>query len=298
MKRLFKLFAAIILCSSILAACGDGFKTTKSGLKYKFLETNKDAQQVQPNDVLVGTCVLKLNDSVLGRVDTPDRILMANESAFPGDLPEGLLMMHIGDKAIFQVEADSVAKYGFRFPPYYKAGTGMKLIYEINLTDIITKEEMAQEQANFMENMQQAQAAEKEALAKYVADNKIKATPDEEGLYIIVNKKGNGQKVEIGRQVAINYTGRLLNGKVFDTSLESVAKENEIYDSRRPYEPLSYRVGEQSLIRGWEKGIINQPAGSKLTLIIPSALGYGPQDLGVIPANSSLIFDLEIVSVK
>ena len=110
--------------------------------------------------------------------------------------------------------------------------------------------------------------------------------------------KGNGQKVEIGRQVAINYTGRLLNGKVFDTSLENVAKENEIYDSRRPYEPLSYRVGEQSLIRGWEKGIINQPAGSKLTLIIPSALGYGPQDLGIIPANSSLIFDIEIVSVK
>ena len=298
MKRLFKLFAAIVIASTILAACGDGFKTTKSGLTYKFLETNKGAQQVQNGDVLVGTCVLKLNDSILGRVDTPDRILMANESAFPGDLPEGLLMMHIGDKAIFKIEADSVAKYGFRFPPYYKPGTGMKLIYEINLTDIITKEEMAQEQANFMENMQQAQAAEKEALAKYVADNNIKATPDEEGLYIIVNKKGNGQKVEIGRQVAINYTGRLLDGKVFDTSLESVAKENEIYDSRRPYEPLSYRVGEQSLIRGWEKGIINQPAGSKLTLIIPSALGYGPQDLGIIPANSSLIFDLEIVSVK
>lgn len=298
MKRLFKLFAAIVLGSVLLTACGDGFKTTKSGLKYKFLETNKGAQQVQPQDVLVGTCVLKLGDSILGRVDTPDRILMANDPAFPGDLPEGLLMMHIGDKAIFQVEADSVASRGFRFPEFYKAGTGMKLIYEINLTDIITKEEMAQEQANYMENMQQAQAAEKEALAQYVADNKIKATPDEEGLYIIVNKKGNGQKVEIGRQIAINYTGRLLNGKVFDTSLETVAKENEIYDSRRPYEPLSYRVGEQSLIRGWEKGIINQPAGSKLTLIIPSALGYGPQDLGIIPANSSLIFDIEIVSVK
>ena len=165
---------------------------SKSGLRYKFLETNKGAQQVQQNDVLVGTCVLKLNDSILGRVDTPDRILMANDPAFPGDLPEGLLMMHIGDKAIFQVEADSVAKYGFRFPPYYKPGTGMKLIYEINLTDIITKEEMAQEQANYMENMQQAQAAEKEMLANYVAENKIKATPDEEGLYIIVNKKGNG----------------------------------------------------------------------------------------------------------
>lgn len=298
MKRSFRLFAVIALGATLLASCGDGFKTTKDGLRYKFLETNKDAQQVQTGDVLVGTCVLKLGDSILGRVDNPDRILMAGTSAFPGDLPEGLLMMHIGDKAIFEVEADSVANYGFRFPPYYKPGTGMKLIYEINLTDIISQEEIAQEQANYMENMQQAQAAEKEALAKYVADKKIKATPDEDGLYIIVNKKGNGPKVEIGRQVAINYTGRLIDGKVFDTSIESVAKENGIFDANRPYEPLSYRVGEQSLIRGWEKGVINQPAGSKLTLIIPSALGYGPQDLGRIPANSSLIFDLEIVSVK
>ena len=88
MKRLFKLFAAIVLGIVLLTACGDGFKTTKSGLKYKFLETNKGAQQVQPQDVLVGTCVLKLGDSILGRVDTPDRILMANDPAFPGDLPE------------------------------------------------------------------------------------------------------------------------------------------------------------------------------------------------------------------
>ncbi len=299
MKKSIRLFAALILGATILVSCGDGFKTTKSGLRYKFIETNKGAQQVQKNDVLVGTCTVRLNDSILGRVDTPDRILMANESTFPGDLPEGLMMMHIGDEAIFEIEADSVVKYGATFPPeLYKAGTGMKLVYEIKLTDIITREEMEQEQANFMENMQQAQAAEKEALAKYVADNNIKATPDEEGLYIIVNKKGNGQKVEIGRQVAINYTGRLLDGKVFDTSVESVAKENGVYDSRRPYEPLSYRVGEQSLIRGWEKGIINQPAGSKLTLIIPSSLGYGPQTIGSIPANSSLIFDIEIVSVK
>lgn len=299
MKKSIRLFAALILGATILVSCGDGFKTTKSGLRYKFIETNKGAQQVQKNDVLVGTCTVRLNDSILGRVDTPDRILMANESTFPGDLPEGLMMMHIGDEAIFEIEADSVVKYGATFPPeLYKAGTGMKLVYEIKLTDIITREEMEQEQANFMENMQQAQAAEKEALAKYVADNNIKATPDDEGLYIIVKKKGNGQKVEIGRQVAINYTGRLLDGKVFDTSVESVAKENGVYDSRRPYEPLSYRVGEQSLIRGWEKGVINQPAGSKLTLIIPSSLGYGPQTIGSIPANSSLIFDIEIVSVK
>lgn len=298
MKKFIKLLTAALIGTTLLVSCGDGYKTTDGGLKYKFVEINKGAQQVQLGDVLVGTCVMKLNDSVLGRVDTPDRIFMATEPAFNGDLSEGLLMMHIGDKAVFVVNADSLTKRGIKMPPLYKEGIGMQLIYEINLTDIITREEMEQEQANFRENIQQIQAAEKETLAKYVEDNKIKAAPDEEGLYIVVNKKGNGQKVEIGRNVAINYTGRLLDGTIFDTSLEPVAKSNNIYDPRRKYEPLSYRVGEQSLIRGWEKGIINQPAGSKLTLIIPSALGYGPQDLGTIPANSPLIFDIEIVSVK
>lgn len=298
MKKFFRLFAALTLCASFLTSCGDGFKTTPNGLKYKFLETNKDAQQVQMNDVLVGTCTLKLNDSVLRSVTSPDRILMASENLFKGDLPEGLLMMHIGDKAIFVVEADSVAALGMQLPPFYKAGTGMKLYYEIHLTDIITQEEMNQERKNYMENMEQMHEAEKETLAQYVSEKGIKASPDDDGLYIAVNKKGNGPKVEIGRNVAINYTGRLLDGRVFDTSIESVAKQNNIYDSNRPYEPLSYRVGEMSLIRGWEKGVINQPAGSKLTLVIPSALAYGPQDLGIIPPNSPLVFDIEIVSVK
>ena len=130
-------------------------------------------------------------------------------------------------------------------------------------------------------------------------NNNIKAEPDEDGLYIIVNKKGKGQKVEIGRDVAINYTGRLLDGKVFDTSIETVAKSNDIYEPQRQYAPLSYTVGRMSLIRGWENGVINQPAGSKLTLIIPSSLGYGTQGAGDrIPPNSPLIFDIEIVSVK
>ena len=299
MKKIFKIVTVAMIGTVMFAACNsDGFKTTKTGLTYKFIEQNKKAQQVKQGDVLVGTCTVRLGDSVLVTVDQPDRILMVNPALFAGDLPEGLEMMHLGDKAIFGIEADSLAKLGVTFPEYYKAGTGMKLYYEINLTDIITQEEMQEEQNNFMENMKQNQEDEKELIAQYITDNNIKATPDEDGLYIIVNKKGNGQPVAIGREVAINYTGRLLNGKVFDTSVESVAKENGLYDAQRPYEPLKYKVGEMSLIRGWEKGVINQPAGSKLTLIIPSSLGYGPQDMGAIPPYSTLVFDIEIVSVK
>lgn len=298
MKKVFKIFAFSIAALAMMTSCGDGWKTTKDGLKYKFIETNKEAQQVKQGDVLVGTCVLKLDDSVLFKLEQPDRMMMVNPSAFKGDLPEGLLLMHLGDKAIFGVAADSLHKMGFNLPDFYKEGTGMRLYYEIALTDIITQDEIAQEQALFRENMQQLQDAERDTLANYIEQNKIKATPDEDGLYIIVNKKGKGEKVEIGRDVAINYTGRLLNGKIFDTSVESVAKANNIYDPNRTYAPLSYKVGRMSLIRGWEKGVINQPAGSKLTLIIPSWLGYGTQGVGEIPPNSSLVFDIEIVSVK
>lgn len=300
MKKTFKFLAISIAALVTLAACNrDGWKTTDDGLNYKFIESNKDAQQVQMGDVLVGTCVMKLGDSVLIQLDQPDRMMQVNPPAFKGDLTEGLLLMHLGDKAIFSVWADSLSNLGFNLPPFYKKGTGMKLTYEINLTDIITKEEIAQEQAVFAENMQQLQAAERDTLAAYVEKNNIKATPSEEGLYIVVNKKGKGNNVEIGREVAINYTGRLLNGKVFDSSIESVAKNNGIYDPQRQYAPLSYTVGRMSLIPGWEKGVINQPAGSKLTLIIPSWLGYGQRGAGnEIPPNSPLIFDIEIVSVK
>lgn len=296
MKKFFKLAAIVML--GVLASCSNDFKTTDNGLMYKFIEQNKDAAQVQMGDVLVGTCVVRLNDSILAQVDKPDRLMMVQNSLFPGDINEGLLMLHVGDKAIIGVDADQMTKVGATFPPYYKAGTGMKVYYEINLTDIISQDEMQQEQANFMKNMQEIHEAEKEILAQYAKDNNIKATPDENGLYIIVRKKGNGPKVEIGRQVAMNYTGRLLDGKVFDTSVETVAKENNMYEPSRKYEPLSYKVGEQSLIEGWEKGVINQPAGSKLTLIIPSSMAYGPRAIGDIPANSPLVFDIEIASVK
>jgi FKBP-type peptidyl-prolyl cis-trans isomerase len=297
MKKLIKMTVLACLTVLTVASCGDGFKTTKNGLKYKFLETNKGAQQVKANDVLVGTLVIKLDSTEIVKVDTPDRLFTANPPVFNGDLSEGLLMMHIGDKAIFVVEADSVAKYS-GMPPQYEPGKGMKLSYEVKLTDIITKEEIDQERAVFMENYAQQLEHEKEMIAEYVAEHKIKATPSEEGLYIEVIKKGKGPAVEINRQVAINYTGSLLDGKVFDSSIEKVAKENGIYDPGRHYEPLTYTVGRMGLIQGWEKGVINQPEGSKLKLIFPSSLGYGPQENGSIPANSPLVFDIEIVSVK
>ena len=304
MKKNLKMATMVVAGAAMLASCGggDGFKTTASGLHYKFEKQVKDAQQVQEGDVLVGEMTIRFDTiETFSNVGHADRILQA-QSTFDGDLYEGLLMMHIGDKATFAIEADSLAKFlqSNQMPPYYNPGTGQKIYYEINLQDIVTKEEIMQEQSNFIAEMQERQQNEPETIAKYVEENNIKVKPNDDGLYIIVKKKGNGAKVATGKKVAINYTGRLLDGKMFDTSVEGDARQGGIYTpEREPYKPLEYTVGQMGLIRGWEEGIMGQPEGSILQIVMPSNMAYGSQGAGnTIPPFSPLVFDIEIVSVK
>ena len=305
MKKNIRMATMIVAASAMLGACnsGDlkGFKTTDNGLHYKFETVNKDGQQVQDGDVLVGEMIVRFDTAeVFNNTGNPGRILQAMPT-FDGDVYEGLLMMHVGDKATFAVELDTLAKYfqPNQMPPFYEAGKGMKMYYEITLNDIVTKEELAEEQANIYAEMQERQQNEPADIARYVADNNITEKPTADGLYIIVKKKGTGATVAAGKKVAINYTGRLLDGTMFDSSVESDAKLGNIYVAGRTYQPLTYVVGQMSLIRGWEEGIKGQPAGSVLRLVIPSALGYGAQGAGqLIPPYSPLVFDLEIVSVE
>lgn len=307
MKKSFKIAMLIVAGAVLATSCGpksdlDGFKKTKSGLHYRFEVQNKDAQAVQSGDVLVGEMTMRLDeDTLYTNMGNPQRILQVNDGLFEGDVSEGLLMMHEGDKAIFAVEADSVAKFfqPNQMPPSYEQGKGMKFYYEINLTDIITKDEMAQEQANYVAEMEKRQQEEPAAIAKYVADNNITATPNADGLYVIVRKAGNGPKVAAGKQVKINYTGRLLDGTIFDSSVEKDAREGGVYNPQRPYEPLEYTVGQMSLIKGWDDGVMGLAQGTQVTLLMPSALAYGAQGAGqTILPYSPLTFDIEIVSVK
>ena len=302
MKRQVKIATLLVAGMTLLAACSnDGFKTTDGGLHYRFDKVNKDGQQVQDGDVLVGEMTFKFDTMTLfTNVGKADRIMQASPN-FPGNLHEGLLLMHVGDQATFAIEADTLAKFmqPDQMPPTYQRGTGQKFYYEINLQDIVTKEELEEERNAFMAEAQQRQENEPQMIADYVRDNGIAAKPNADGLYVIVKKRGNGPKVATGKEVAVNYTGRLLDGTMFDTSVESDAKEGDIHNPQRTYEPLTYTQGRGQLIPGWEQGVEGQPEGSQLQLIIPSALGYGPRGAGqLIPPFSPLVFDIEIVSVK
>ena len=82
--------------------------------------------------------------------------------------------------------------------------------------------------------------------------------------------------IETGDSVTVEYTGRLEDGTVFDTSLESVAEESGLAeDDRREFSPLTFEVGAEQVIEGMEEGLVGHEAGEETTLTIPPEKGYG-----------------------
>lgn len=97
-------------------------------------------------------------------------------------------------------------------------------------------------------------------------------------------KVGSGKIVKSGDTITVNYTGTLTNGKVFD--------------STKGKPPFTTRIGVGQVIKGWDLGIVGMMVGGKRRLTIPSVLAYGSQVQGAIPANSTLIFEVELLAVK
>ena len=218
---------------------------------------------------------------------------------FSGSFEAALAMMAVGDSASFLVSVDSMYKTR-EMPPFLTKGT--MLTYDVVLQKITAKAEVEALQKKQMEEQQimmaKMQGEEAATLAKYIADNKISTQPTATGLYYVETKKGNGKKPNPGDVVKVNYVGKTLDGKIFDTSFEAIAKEAGVFDERRkPYEPIEFPLAQRQVIQGWEEGLLLMSPGSKGQLIIPSALGYGDQGGGPIPPFSTLVFDMELISV-
>ena len=104
-------------------------------------------------------------------------------------------------------------------------------------------------------------------------------------LQVIDEKIGSGSAVKKGDTVEINYVGTLANGTKFDASADHGG-------------PFTTQIGVGQVIKGWDEGIIGMKIGGKRKLVIPPSLGYGNQAVGSIPANSTLIFQVELVGIK
>lgn len=121
------------------------------------------------------------------------------------------------------------------------------------------------------------------------------------GLSYIVQEKGDeSQPVKSGMEVQVDYAGYLLDGTLFDTSIETVAAANSYDRGGYPYEPLKITVGVGQVIQGWDEGLTTDMyVGGRRRIIIPANLGYGSSGAGgVIPPNATLVFDVHVISAK
>ncbi|MDN3204020.1 FKBP-type peptidyl-prolyl cis-trans isomerase [Algoriphagus sediminis] len=145
-------------------------------------------------------------------------------------------------------------------------------------------------------------ARDMEAIDEYLATNSlvnVKEFEDARGFRVIWQEvSGSGVFAEVGDTIRANYTGKLLDNSVFDTSIEDIARENGIYVDSRPYIPIQFRTGLGSVIPGFELGLLNIEVGDKATVIMPSELGYANNPPSGIPVNAPLIFEIELIEVK
>ena len=248
---------------------------TKEGLYYIITEQGTGEMPKAGNDVVVNYTGRLLDGTTFdSNVDTtfhhvqPFKFGLGKKQVIQGwDL--GFANFKKGTKALLFIP--SYLAYGEQAPPGGKIKPNDVLTFEVELVDIVEPMDPTKQ------------------FDKYFAENKIKAEKTPEGLYYVITQPGTGDKPKAGQTVIANYTGKLLSGKKFDSNME---------EEFHHVQPFSFALGQHMVITGWDLGFGLLNKGAKATLYIPSNLAYGENGQGPIPANSPLIFDVELVDIK
>lgn len=278
-------FGAIV----VLMACNNyDYQLTNSGVRYKIVD--RGGKKLQPGQFVKVHYKALIGDSVLfntygvmpafGQYDTTAKNVH--------DFVDFFDKLGVGDSAVFVRSVDTMQARGYlMFNEVFKKGGTIKGHITI-LKTYDSREAMMQDQQKEMEMMKERQIA---GLEQYLKEQKIEGfikTP--KGVFVKIDVPGNGAKVDTGMLVSVNYTGKLKNGVVFDSNVDS---------SFGHVTPLEFAVGSGGVIEGWDEGIRYFKVGDKGRVFIPSMLGYGGNAQGEkLPAYSDLVFNLEILGVK
>ena len=260
--------------------------------------THNTGDKIKLNDVITFQFIQKTDkDSVLfssyiaGR---PAQVQVV-PSQNAGDLMEIFPLLTVKDSALVKVPTDSVfTGHEDQRPAFLPKGGNLTFILKIekvqSLNDAIAERNAA---------IEKGKAAEIADAGKYIADHKLIVKTTATGLKYVITQPSLKIKPLKGDTLLVNYVGRTLADKVFDSSIESVAKSAGLQQTGRNYEPIQVIVGTGGVIPGWDEGLLLLNEGAKATFVIPSSLAYGAQGSGDdIKPYSTLVFDVELVKVK
>lgn len=289
------------------------FVTTPSGLSYKAMRKG-NGRKAQEGEWVQLSMVMKVASKPQKEGEaSPKEKILANSL----DEPQPFILPFSSDlknkrmaEMIGMVEEKQRMVFKFS-PEYYLQSASTEelehdlklyelkaddeLIVDIQIDKIMTQEERIQMiQAKRAEQTK----ADKQKIEDYLEKNNIQALSTASGLFYSIDQASQDIPVVKHKTVKVHYTGRLLDGKLFDTSVVEVAKANNTYDPKRDYKPLAFQVGAGHVIPGWDEGLLLLKKNEKARFFIPSTLAYGENAIeDVIPANSILVFEVEVVDV-
>ncbi|RKR85509.1 FKBP-type peptidyl-prolyl cis-trans isomerase [Mucilaginibacter gracilis] len=306
MKKNWKFLAVIALG---LAGCKGGFKDSGGGTLYSVVDHNSSGSAIKEGDFISIEWVIKTDgDSVLtSTYETGHPVAaMVPKTQFKGDLQSVLLLLNEGDSVIVKNNIDTMLKKspGQQKPPF----KSKYINYYLRITKVIPKGTLSDAafQAKIKDYFKgvtdKVKAAEPGKIKSYIEDKKLTVTKTASGINYVITKPGSGSNIAPGDTAVLSYIGHFTNGKVFDTNIkeEAMKKENKgVYQPMMPerYKPAHIVVGVHQVIAGWDEGLLLLNKGSKATLIIPSALGYGEQGGGPIPPFAPLVFEVEVLDI-
>lgn len=294
---MIKRIIPIALLSAVffnLTACNGGkSKKLQGGLEYTIIKDEKGDKKPAVGDVVELHIRLKADDSLLADSRKENHgnpvPLMVQPSQFKGDWTNALPYLTVGDSAVITMSIDSLRKEmdkkGGVLPPFFEKRK--KVIYEVKIVSIKSQEEMkkAQEAAASTQKI-----ADEKLLQDYFVKNNLTPTKTASGLYYIMENAGSGAAIMPGQTVTVNYTGRTMDGNVFDSNMDEKFQHKQ---------PFPFVIGQGQVIPGWDEGVALMKKGGKAKLFIPSTLAYGQNSPSpAIAPNSILIFDVEVLKVE
>jgi len=282
-----------LLCFFIALAaisCGkkDDYKSSEDGYKYKFIKEGSGDEPVEGKYFLFHMSYGPDEDSVIfstANLDRPSGAFCAFDKwDNNGKFFKFLKTMQIGDSALLKIDAGNF--YGQTL--YSSMPSGMTkedtLLIKVGAYDIVGPFQFTMMSKPGMK-AQHDQDIQK--LQSYFEENNIENVKStESGLHYVIHEQGSGATPQTGDNITVHYTGKLIDGTKFDSSLDRD-------------EPFSFKVGVGQVIMGWDEGLMELSEGSKATLYIPSTMAYGEKGAGSsIPPNSILIFDVELIKIN
>ena len=281
MSKIIKPSLAVLFVAAILFSCNQ-FKTTTDadGSKYQIHSSKTNGKK--PKDGSIVTFDLQIkdsNDSTFKNTYKEGQPLSMplQKGNFKGAFENALYHLSEGDSATVFVSADSLfSRIQRPLPKGVKAGSDLRFI--VKISKVMSQEEFGKEQ-------DMKKDKEVGLMAEFAAKNIPNSQKTQSGIIFSVQKAGTGISPSQGDTVVVNYTGKLMNGKIFDSSIGK--------------KPLVFPVGVGMVIQGWEQALLQMKKGEKSTFFIPSALAYGAQGIpGVITPYSPLLFEVELLEVK